>query len=124
MEDWSAKDVPEKPELATLTVVPKIVNGHHIHHGVSAINHVAEVPKIEHAPYNSLHSIMEESVSEMELNSEIAISTRAQLTADGVFGANGSYALKHAEEACKLGHEESRNRKDMEEKLVLVTRLR
>lgn len=67
---------------------------------------------------------MEENVSEMELNSEIAISTRVQLTADGVFGANGSYALKHVEEACKLGHEELRNRKDMEEKLVLVTRLR
>lgn len=67
---------------------------------------------------------MEENVLEMRPNSGIAISTPARLTANGVFGANGSYALNHVEEACKLGHEELRNRKEMEEKVVSVTRLR
>lgn len=84
----------EKLELATLIIVLLIVNGHNGVNGVSAVNHVTEVPKVEPAKYNKFHNMVEEIVSEMQPNSRIAIFIRAQLIANGVIGANGSYALK------------------------------
>jgi hypothetical protein len=111
-----------KLELATPTIALGIVNGPHTQNGVSALNHVAEVPKIEPAVYNKLHQMAEEIVSEMRPNSRIAIFTPAQLIANGVIGVNGSCALKHVEEECKLGLEALWGHKEMEEKVVSVPR--
>lgn len=53
--DWSVRDVLQNLELATLTIALEIVNGDHTHNGVSALNHVTEVQKIEPASYNKRH---------------------------------------------------------------------
>lgn len=121
MADWSVRDVPQKPELATPTNALKIVNGESTQNGVSALNHVTGVHKIEHVPYNNLQRMVEGSVSEKQSSSGIAISIHAQWIANGVFGVHGIYALNHVVEECRVGKDQLRDQKEMEENLVSAT---
>lgn len=101
--DCNATDVQLKLELATLTVVHEIANGHLIQSGANALRHAMEEIKIEHESCNNLLRMEEWIALERQHNSGIVTCRDAPSIVFGVIGANGTCVLRLVEEECKDG---------------------